>query len=371
MRAAGRLLLDLSASNPTTVLSSYPHSAIAEAYGAMPTFAYRPDPAGMLSARVAVAGSYQVRGCHVHPEQVLLTASTSEAYGLLFKLLCDPGDEILVPVPSYPLFDYLAALESVRTVPYHLRFDGGWFVDLDDIAQRVSARTRALVVVSPHNPTGSFLKTGEARRLLEWAQSRSLPVIADEVFLDYRFSSDAEIAVTLAAFPEAVSFCLNGLSKTAGMPQLKLGWIVVNGPEPQRQLALERLELLLDTYLSVSTPVQACLPQLLAIGDGIRGELQASILQNLPAANEEFRESPVTPLPVEGGWSLLLRLPHIMSEEAWITGLLQQQSVLVQPGYFFDMPSEPFLVLSLITPPAIFREGLRRIRQHVHGAIQA
>ncbi len=368
LRLRGAPILDLTVSNPTAVLPHYPHAAIAGAYSEIESFQYHPDASGSVEARRAITAYYGELGIAISPDQVLLTASTSEAYALLFKLLCDSGDEVLIPVPSYPLFEYLAALESVRTVPYHLRFDGSWFLDVSELERQRSNRTRAVVVVSPHNPTGSYLKADEAAHLLNWAQSHGLAVIADEVFLNYRLSSAIEIVPSLAVHQQALSFCLNGLSKSAGMPQMKLGWIVINGTPEERTSAKARLELLLDTYLSVSTPVQAALPQLLQIGTAIRSQLQAVIESNLLHAQEAFAQSAATPLHVEGGWSLIVKLPALFSEEQWTLALLEEEHLLVQPGYFFDMPAEPFIVLSLITPADTFQAGIERIANHVDRA---
>jgi aspartate/methionine/tyrosine aminotransferase len=362
-RQAGIPLLDLTSSNPTIVSLDYPHDAIRQAFSQVRSFDYEPDPVGSTEARLAIVSYYGRRGVRVTPEQILLTASTSEAYSLLFKLFCNPGDEVLAPLPSYPLFEYLSALESVRIVPYWLRYDGSWFIDFADLKRQISPRTRALVVVNPNNPTGSYLKRAEAEELLALARQHDLPVIADEVFMDYAVGTAGGRVKTFIGRDTTLSFSLNGLSKAAGMPQMKLGWIVINGPEADRQMARERLELLLDTYLSVNTPVQRALPQLLEIGQNIQQQIVERTSANFLFLTQILEGSPGHCLHLEGGWSAVVQLPATTSEEAWITRLVEECSVIAQPGYFFDMPSEAYIVVSLITPPDIFHEGINRLNQ--------
>jgi aspartate/methionine/tyrosine aminotransferase len=284
----------------------------------------------------------------------LLTASTSEAYSYLFKLLCDPGDEILSPRPSYPLFEFLAGLESVRVVQYPLRYDGVWHIDFEALEQAVTPRTRAIVVVNPNNPTGSFLKREERARL----ETLGIPILSDEVFSDYAFAPDDSRVRTLTSSSGVLTFSMSGLSKIAGLPQMKLGWIVAGGPG--HEAALERLELIADTYLSVATPVQIALPRLLQASAVVR----AQILDRTRANLALLRRSAV-PLHVEGGWYATLQVPRTRSEEDWAIELLERRDVLVQPGFYFDFESEAFLVLSLLTPPDVFAEGLRRVLEEI------
>lgn len=361
LRRSGRALLDLSISNPTQAGLVYPHSEIAAALGRIKTFAYNPDARGLAEARAAVAQDYFSRSVRVAPDRILLTASTSEAYGHLFKLLCDVGDEILIPLPSYPLFEFLASLENVRAVPYHLRYDGNWHVDIASLEGKLSSRTRAIVVVNPNNPTGSVLKRDEAAQLASVAQNRGVAIISDEVFLDYPLRPSRDVLNTFIGTTDALTFSLGGLSKSAGMPQVKLGWIVVNGLEPAVRKATERLELILDTYLSVNTPVALALPDLLGAGKAVREQIQRRIADNYEALRELLNDSPAGALPAEAGWSAIVQLPRTRPEEEWALSLLREENVITQPGYFFDMPSEAFLVVSLITPPDIFREGIRRL----------
>ncbi len=362
----GTPVLDLTVSNPTAVLRS-PETEIRQALHGVESFRYRPDPFGLPESREAIAHFYREEGFEVAASRIALTASTSEAYAILFKLLCDPGDEILVPAPSYPLFEYLAALENVKPVPYRLRYDGSWFIDFQNLRERVSARSRAIVLVNPNNPTGSFLKREELQTLIELARGKRMPIVCDEVFMSYEFGAQARRVKTLIDQHSVLSFSLNGLSKTAAMPQMKLAWIAINGPKEERQMASERLEVILDTYLSVNTPVQLAISALLEIGARSRSELLARCNENLRAAGSCLRNSPIHVLHVEGGWSIILQLPKTLGEEQWVWEMLQRQNVLLQPGFFFDMSAEAYAVASLITDPEIFEEGIARLRQFVSG----
>jgi len=360
-KARGVRLLDLTISNPTEAFADYPHAAIRRAYADIANFTYQPNPCGELEARRAIAEWYAQQGITISAEQLLLTASSSEAYALLFKLFCNPEDEILAPVPSYPLFEFLASLESVRIVPYRLLYDGAWFIDFTSLAERISPRARAIVIVSPNNPTGSFLKQSERDRIFAIAQEHELPIICDEVFMSYAFGSAAERVQTLIGCDSVLSFSLNGLSKAAAMPQVKLGWIAINGPLPERDRAHQQLQILLDTYLSVSTPVQRALPALLHTGADLQRQICARIQRNRNALGQLLEGSAAHCLHVEGGWSAIVQLPNTSTEEAWVAQLLEQHEVVVQPGYFFDMGSEPYIVLSLLTAPDVFDEGIRRL----------
>ena len=308
-RAAGANLLDLTVANPTAVRLEYPHDEISEALSTISAFDYTPDPAGDLLARKAIAAHYLAAGISVSPERVLLTASTSEAYGYLFKLLCDPGDEIVVPLPSYPLFEYLAALEGVRPVPYWLRYDGSWSLDFATLAAAISPRTRAIVLVNPNNPTGSTLKEGEISKLMDLARNHNLPVIADEVFSGYPLLEPAPKSPIFINRPETLTFSLNGLSKLAGMPQMKLGWIILSGPDAQVTESRERLELILDTYLSPSALVQSALPRLLDIGRTLHFQIQSRICRNLRTLQGVLAQSPGSVLHAEGRWSAIYSDP--------------------------------------------------------------
>jgi alanine-synthesizing transaminase len=360
-RRAGTGILDLTESNPTAAGLPYPEAEILGALADSRSLRYDPAPAGMNSAREAVSDYYARRGYEVEPDRILLTASTSEGYAYLFKLLTEPADEVLVPHPSYPLFEYLAAMEWVKAAPYPLVYHDGWFLDFQALERAVTPRTRAVVLVNPNNPTGSFLKRGELERLQKLCRERSLCLISDEVFADYVFGEDPERVATLADCRETPAFAMSGLSKVAGLPQMKLGWIVVAGPESEQRQARAALEWISDTYLSVSTPVQHGAAGLLKAGEQVRGAIQGRVIRNRQALAAAAQGSPFTLLRVEGGWYATLRAPRVRSEEQWVTLLLEQDGVLVQPGFFYDFDSEPFLVLSLLTPPEVFDAGVSRL----------
>jgi len=356
-RARGVEILDLTESNPTAAGFEYPADMV-NALADPRSLRYEPVPAGMPVAREAIADYYG----QIDASRIIVTASTSEAYGFIFKLLADPGDEVLAPRPSYPLFEFLSALESVRVVNYPLRYHGSWSVDFEALAGRITARTRAIVLVNPNNPTGSFLKQAELARLVEICRGRDIALVSDEVFSDYGIAEDRERVASLIGVEEMLTFSLSGLSKIAGLPQLKLGWIVTSGPSELRREAFDRLELIADTYLSVGTPVQWAAPSLLASRGYIQSQIMERVRGNLAFLRDQIGPaSPWRVLTVEGGWYTIIQAPRIRSEEDWVLSLLAEDQVLVQPGFFFDFETEAFLVASLLTPASIFREGIRRI----------
>jgi aspartate/methionine/tyrosine aminotransferase len=361
-RAAGVRLLDLTESNPTRAGLAPPADllhVLADPAGRL----YEPVAQGMLVAREAVSRDYARRGQEVPPDRLFLTASTSEAYAFLFKLLCDPGDEVLVPRPGYPLFDYLAGLESVATRTYALAYDGEWHLDLSALREAITPRTRALVVVNPANPTGQYLKAQEHAGLLELCAQRDLALVSDEVFADFAWNDDPRRVAGLAGDGPALVFALGGLSKSCGLPQLKLAWIAVGGPAAKRAEAQARLELVADTFLSVSTPVQVAAPALLRRAPELQAPIRSRLAHNRGALASAVGEddSPVSVLTSEGGWYAVLQVPATLSEEELTLRLLERHDVLVHPGFFFDFPREAFLVLSLLPPPEEFAEGVRRL----------
>jgi aspartate/methionine/tyrosine aminotransferase len=300
----------------------------------------------------------------VETGRLLLTASTSEAYAWLFKLLSDAGDHVLVPRPSYPLFEFLANLESVEVRPYPLVYHGGWAIDLDALAAAVSQRTRAVVLVNPNNPTGSYVKRAELETLTRLCAERRIALISDEVFSDYALGEAAGRVSTLVGVEECLAFSMSGLSKVAGLPQMKLGWMVTSGPAKLRAEAMEKLEWIADTYLSVSTPVACAAARLLAAGESVQRQIRERTAGNLAVARETLAGSAAGILAVEGGWYITVQMPRIRSEEDWAIGLLAQESVLTQPGFFYDFESEAFLIVSLLTMPEVFREGIARLRRY-------
>jgi aspartate/methionine/tyrosine aminotransferase len=356
-RASGRPLFDLTLSNPTLAELPYPVHAIAQAFADPAMATYHPSPRGLARARAAVAADYARRGAHVAADAIFLTASSSESYALLFKLLGDPGQAMLVPEPSYPLFDYLAGLEGLAPRPYRLAFDGRWHIDFQSLD---FDNVAAIVVVSPNNPTGSYIGVEDCDRLAELAAKHGVAIIADEVFADFPFSPAPDTVTALAGrrLP-ALTFSLGGLSKASGLPQMKLGWIAATGPRALVEPALANLDLVADTYLSVGTPVQLALPRLLELGADVRRAIQARLLRNRTAlANAIDAHSPCTLLPAEAGWSAIVRVPAVVSDEEWALRLLRDDGVLAQPGYFFDLQLGATLVVSLLTPPASFDHGI-------------
>ncbi len=351
---------DLTGSNPTTAGLAYPAEWLRVLERAQAgSLVYRPEPFGLLSAREAVA---RVTGAPA--SDIMLSASTSEAYAFLFKLLCDPGDAVLVPAPSYPLFEHLAELEAVQAVPYRLAYDGAWHVDLDSVARAMTPRVRAVVVVSPNNPTGHYLREGERDALAAFGR----PLISDQVFSEFPLRPNAPVG--LGPSEACLTFTLDGLSKRAGSPQLKLGWTVVSGPERARREACERLELIADTFLSVGTPIQQALPELLQLCPQVTAAITARCRQNLALLERAVQASPVTLLRVEAGWCAVLRLPAVQSEEELVLGLLRDAQVLVQPGWYYDFESEPFAIVSLLSEPRVFDEGAARLVDYVSRVAQ-
>jgi alanine-synthesizing transaminase len=356
-RNRGDELIDLTCSNPTLVGLPYDEEGIALALGDGRIHRYEPEPLGLWAARSAVAEDWRRRGLEVDPGRIVLTASTSEGYAHCFKLLCDPGDEVLVPEPSYPLFEHLARFDGVLPVPYRLAYDGAWHLDLDSVRRAAGPRTRAVVLVSPNNPTGSFTRRSELLAVAELG----VPVVSDEVFEAYPLSEDPTRARTALDTEGVLCITLGGLSKLAALPQHKLGWMTVGGPAEMVAAALARLELLADTYLSVNASVQLALARLLELTRPTRRALIDRLVCNLRVLRDLLGDSPVTLLRPEGGWYAVLGLPRLVSEEEWVLELLRRDRVLVQPGWYYDFADEPYLVVSLLTPEPEFRTGTRRV----------
>ncbi len=354
--------IDLTETNPTRALADYPHAAIASAFGRLTDLTYRPEPCGTITARQAIANYYAARGIQVEPAYLFLTASTSEAYTYLFKLLCNPGEAVLSPVPSYPLFEHLAALASVEINQYRLLYDGAWHIDFEDLRAQICPRTRAIVVVNPNNPTGHF-PGSDRQELLGLAAEFNLPLISDEVFLDYPMDVKLRTGQSLIGAPETAVFAMNGLSKAAGMPQMKLAWTAVSGPSARYSAeAMARLELMGDTYLSVATPVQEVLPELLQTGEAIRAGITAQVRRNWEVLKAALVGTSANACHLEAGWQAILRLPETMNEDDWAAQLLNEHGTIVQPGYYFDIGGGVHIVISLLTAPEDFRRGLEALK---------
>ena len=363
-RASGDPLIDLTESNPTRAAFDYPSDLLAPLASAS-GLRYAPSPLGMAEARTAVAADYRRQGVEVAPDRIVLVASTSDGYSVLFKLLADAGDEVLVPRPSYPLFDYLARLDLVETRFYDLDIDGSWAIDFDSVVRAITPRTRAVLVVSPNNPTGSFISRDELEQLAAICAPRGIAIIADEVFADYELHPGASTrAGRVTNRRDVLSFALGGLSKSVGLPQLKLGWMAIGGPERLVNDALERLEVVCDTYLSVSTPVQLAAANLLLRGATVRAQIASRVAANYRALRAAVAAAPACGVPTSaGGWYGVLQVPSLQSEEALVLRLLAD-GVLIHPGYFFDFPRESFLIVSLLPPEARFGDGIARLLRH-------
>jgi alanine-synthesizing transaminase len=383
-RKSGARILDLTESNPTHSDIHYDEASISCALSQPGIMHYEPQPQGLLATREAISAYYGERGVAADPGSLVLASGTSEAYGYLFKLIADPGSEILVPVPGYPLLEVLTSLDAARLVPYRNLYDEsrGWSVDMERLANTVSNRTKAIVVVSPNNPTGAFLKQDELEEITELCRRFRLVLIVDEVFSDYGSGAGTDIPASASARTHqrvasaagnegALTFVLSGFSKIVGLPQLKLAWIHVSGPEELKRQAMEGLEFIADAYLSVSTPVQLAAGTILSQ----RKVIQSQILRRLED-NERFLEDALRAAPQcrllmrEGGWYAIIRLPDdALDEEICLYGV-EEDGVLVHPGYFYDFPAGNHLVLSLLTPPAVFREGTEklaaRLREGLH-----
>lgn len=362
-RQAGTPILDLTEANPTRAGLAYPAAEILGALAQDGAMLYEPAPRGLLHAREAVAGYYAERGLHVDPAHLCMTASTSEAYAYLFKLLCDQGDNVLVPQPSYPLFDFLAALEGVELRPYALEYQHprGWEMDFDSLRSALTPQTRAIMLVNPNNPTGSFVKAAEVAELNQLCQQRGLALIVDEVFGDYVLPPEAQQAVSLVENEASLTFVLSGFSKILALPQMKLGWIVTNGPAELRREAEERLELIADTFLSVGAPVQHAAAAWLPLRESLQQQISARTVTNLEWLAALVAGSACRLLTVEGGWYATLEVPRHVSEEELILRLLTEDDVLVHPGYFFDFAREAYLVLSLLPRPEVFQAAAQRL----------
>jgi alanine-synthesizing transaminase len=368
-RRAGARILDLTESNPTRVGIAYPDDLLqplADTRG----LAYDPEPLGMIAAREAIARDWARRGLAIDAANVALTASTSEAYSLLFKLLCDPGDAVLVPRPSYPLFEHLTRLEAVEALAYELDYHGAWRIDGDRIRRLLTPRVKAVLIVSPNNPTGSFLHRDDLAMLVTLLAEHHTVLIGDEVFADYPLDP-APDACSVLAQHDVPAFALGGLSKSVGLPQVKLGWLTLGGPPNLVRELLTSYEVIADTYLSVSTAVQIAAPALLERGATVRAAIQQRVSHNLQMLRAAVRECPtMTVLDVEGGWSAVVQVPTTQTEEALVLQLLTEHGVLVHPGFFFDFPRESFLIISLLVEPAVFDEAVSALTAHIRGALR-
>jgi alanine-synthesizing transaminase len=364
LRSSGRTVLDLTRSNPTECGFAYDEEGIRRALTGGEIVRYRPDARGMAVAREAVAAYYTgQQGVAVAADDFVLTSGTSEAYSFLFRLLCNAGDEVLIPAPGYPLFDFLADLCDVRLVRFPLVYDHGWQIDFSALAAAVTERTRAVIVVHPNNPTGHYVSSAEQEELTKVCRARGIALIVDEVFLDFSLREDR--ARSFVQSSRALRFTLSGLSKICGMPQMKLAWIAVTGPAAEKREALARLEVIADAYLSVGTPVQLAAAELLEIRGAFKKQVIARVRQNLLELDRQLaRQEICTRLECEGGWTAVLRVPAVQSDEELAIALLKQRGVLVHPGHFYDFARQGHIVVSLIVREQEFAEGMDGMLSH-------
>jgi aspartate/methionine/tyrosine aminotransferase len=359
-RASDKPLFDLSVSNPTECGFHYDEHAIMRALCSPATLQYHPDPRGLAVARQAVVQYYVERDQHVYADDIILTTSTSEAYSFVFRLLCNTGEEILVPTPSYPLFDFLAEIQDVKIAPYPLVYDHGWQIDLHGLRQAITPRTRGIIVVHPNNPTGNFVKSSELAALNQLCTESQMALIADEVFLDS--SLQQHPPTSFSANTGALTFTMSGLSKIAGLPQMKVAWLVVSGPEQEKREALARLEIIADTYLSMNAPVQLAAPALLRQRHRFQQQLMTRVRTNLAELDRQIAaQKHCGRFEIEGGWYAVLRIPATRSDEELALELLDQKAVYVHPGHFYDFFQDGYLVVSLIAQEPAFAEGIRRL----------
>jgi len=367
-RRNGTSLTDLTESNPTQCGLELPKARLRDLLHA-DNCRYDPDPRGSLTAREAIAQLYARADVQVTPEQIFLTSGTSEAYSHLFRLLCNPGDSVFSPRPSYPLFEHLAQLADISLLPYDLHYDGEWHIEPDEIAEQVRPRLKGMILIHPHNPTGMLIRKASWERMKRVLEKRGSSLIADEVFSAYRFTAGNGDVGSFAANDSILTFTLNGLSKLAGLPQLKLGWIVVSGPASLRQEAMQRLEVITDAFLSVSTPVQNALPAILDAITELTNPIRNRITANLRSLHSAIPAGgPVTLLSPEGGWNAVLRLPDVWSDEEWCLKLLERENTVVHPGHYFEFGRGSYVVLSLLPDVSEFAEGISRINRVVSEA---
>jgi len=376
--SAGKRTYDLSASNPTEGGFERDGESLLRALCNETALTYAPDPKGLLRARQAVAEYYAGRGDQVSIDDIILTTSTSEVYSFVFRTLCDPGDELLVPAPSYPLFGFLADIHDLRLVKYPLLYDYGWQIDFHALELAITPRTRGIIVVNPNNPTGHFVRPEDLAILNEICSARDMALVADEVFLDFAYgdgNARREVArnarprglggrkpASLAVNTGTLTFTMSGLSKISGLPQMKAAWLVTNGPAELKTKALERLEVIADTYLSMSTPVQLALPELLQQRHGFQKQVMTRVRKNVAELDRQLSQRKAcSRLEIEGGWYVVLRVPATRSDDDLAVELLKNKGIYVHPGHFYDFSTDGYLIVSLIMQEREFSEGIRQL----------
>ncbi len=367
LKKGGVSFFDLTESNPTRCGFAFPNETVINTLGNEDNLRYEPLPQGSVKAREAVSGYYRAKGFDVPIENIILTSSTSEAYSHLFRLLVNAGEKALFPRPSYPLFQFLGDLSDVHLDYYPLMCEQRWEIDFEKLSDTLTSGAKAVVLVNPNNPTGSFVKGKELDALNRICRAKNIPIICDEVFGDFAFSCRKD-GVSLVNNDAVLTFVLGGLSKTLALPQMKLSWIVMSGPAEWVKTARERLEVIADTYLSVSAPVQNALGRWLSLKDQIQGEIQDRLKRNLQFLKEQVRGGPCRLFEPEGGWYAVLKIPQTLTEEEWVMKFLQEDRIFVHPGYFFDFDEEAFIIVSLLPPEEVFQSGVDGVLQRIINA---
>lgn len=363
-KSSGVTVLDLMESNPTNARFAYDEDGILNSISKPDSLKYAPLPKGLKQAREAVAGYYKEKNIEINPENIFLTSGTSEAYSFIFKLITNPDDEVLVPAPGYPLFTFIGEMELVKVKNYEFKYveDEGWTINFESLESGITDKTRVIILLNPSNPTGNFIKTKEINKILRICRERKIAIICDEVFLDYPIEIKSENTFSISGVNYVLTFTLSGLSKICGLPQMKLSWIIIGGPVKQRQEALEKLEIITDTYLSVGTPIQLALNNLLSNKEIIQGQIRERILKNFNFLKSEIEKSKqIILLKTEGGWYSILKLNSEINEEDFVYELLNKKDVYINPGYFYDFNDEGYIILSLLTPVDVFENGVKRI----------
>ncbi len=361
LRQSGIKILDLTESNPTQCQFEYPANPILAPLSDPQNLTHQPSSKGTESARRAILEYYREKGIRLNLEQIFLTASTSEAYSFIFRLLVNPDETVLAPKPSYPLFDYLTQLNDIHLEYYSLLYAEKWTIHFDSLEKWMDQKPKAMILVNPNNPTGSFIKESEFKKINEFALTHEFALISDEVFLDYPLDTNSSYCLSAAANKKVLTFTLGGISKTLALPQMKLAWMVVSGPQTLLKDSIERLEIICDTYLSVNSPAQHSLSNWLSLRRGIQKQITDRIQANQDFLKRQIAASLLKLLNAEGGWCAILKLGQRIDEERLVLKLLETKHVLVHPGYFFDLENHSHLVLSLLLPPSIFKEGVHRI----------
>jgi len=368
-KSAGISVLDLMESNPTNAGFDFDEAGILNAVSKSESLKYLPHPKGLKTARKAVAQYYKEKNIEINIDNIFLTSGTSEAYSFIFKLLTDPGDEILIPNPGYPLFSFIAEMESVNIKNYKLKYSDGnfWSIDFESLKSGIADKTKAVIIVNPNNPAGNYIKAKEINELLRICREHKIAVICDEVFLDYPVESDRKNIFSVAGINYVLTFTLSGLSKICGLPQMKLSWIIVGGPKKECNEAKEKLEIITDTYLSVGAPVQLAVGSLLVNRDFIQAQIKDRILRNYEFLKSELIANEFADLmKTDGGWYAVLKIKIKISEENMAFEMLDKKDVYIHPGFFFDFKDEGYIVVSLLTPAENFNTGIKRILEYLN-----